>query len=285
MKRLDLDDIDHSQLLFMQCDTNKLTLTKKMITDNKINHSIELSQRRKVEKLSKDQILFIKDLIDSKRCTLKEISWNYSISLSSLRNIQKMSTDMINRPSLRSFEKLYLSQRSNIIEIIKQYYEEMLTEFTSSDIQKHLLDKYQIVWSLRQIRNIMKNDLNLTYKKWASRPNNVDLNRVKALRLMFWVEFSKALKSETLILNIDEWIISRTTKNNYSWSIKGQNKEINNSPFTRSLSIILAILSNGLWFLLATDSTINSIIFSHFIKKLEFWIWKCFYNNGQLSFP
>ena len=56
-----------------------------------------------------------------------------------------MSTDIINRPSLRSFEKLYLSQRSNIIEIIKQYYEEMLTEFTSSDIQKHLLDKYQIV--------------------------------------------------------------------------------------------------------------------------------------------
>ena len=135
-----------------------------MITDNKINHSIELSQRRKREKLSKDQILFIKDLIDSKGCTLKEISWNYSISLSYLRNIQKMLTYIINRPSLRSFEKLYLSQRSNIIEIIKQYYEEMLTEFTSSDIQKHLLDKYQIVWFLRQIRNIMKNDLNLTYQ-------------------------------------------------------------------------------------------------------------------------
>ena len=89
---------------------------------------------------------------------------------------------------------------------------------------------------------------------------------------MFWVEFSKALISETLILNIDEWVISRTTKNNYSWSIKGQNKEINNSPFTGSLSIILAIFSNGLWFLLATDSAINSTIFSHFIKKLEFWV-------------
>ena len=74
LKKLDLNDIDNSQLLFMQCDTSKLTLTKKMITNNKINHSVELSQRRKGEKLSKDQILFIKDLIDSKRCTLKEIS-------------------------------------------------------------------------------------------------------------------------------------------------------------------------------------------------------------------
>ena len=120
----------------------------------------------------------------------------------------------------------------------------------------------------------MKNDLILTFKKSLTRPNNVDFNRVKALRSMFWVDFADLLKDKSLIINIDEWTISRSTKINYSWSIKGGNKEVKNSPFIGSLSIILAILSNGKWFLLATDNTINSNIFCHFIKKLEYWVFK-----------
>ena len=31
----------------------------------------------------------------------------------------------------------------------------------------------------------MKKDLNLTYKKSVTKPNNIDLNKVKALRSMF----------------------------------------------------------------------------------------------------
>ena len=63
-----------------------------------------------------------------------------------------------------------------------------------------------------------------------------------------------------------------STKNNYSWSMKGENREIKNSPFIGSISKILTILSNSWWFLLTTDITIDSVIFKHFIKKLEYWI-------------
>ena len=73
----------------------------------------------------------------------------------------------------------------------------------------------------------MKNDLELSYKKCATRPNNDDLNRIKILRSMYWIQFTEVLQNNTLVINIDEWVISSSTKNNYSWSINGQNKEIN----------------------------------------------------------
>ena len=236
------------------------------------NQTFGLSQRKKGEKFSKDHIKFIKNLIDTKKTSLKKISSAYSISLSSLRNIQKMSSDILSKPSLRNFEKPSIMKRDQMIFAIKKYYEEIESEFTSSDVQKHLFEHLNISCSLRLIRDIMKNDLNLSFKKCATRPNNVNLNRVKTLRSMYWIQFSELLQNNTLVINIDEWVISRSTKNNYSWSIKGENKEIINSPFIGSVSIILTILSNGWWYLLATDSTIDSAIFWHFIKKLEYWI-------------
>ena len=239
--------------------------------DEEANQTFGLFQRKKGDKLSKDQIKFIKNLIDNKKTSLKKISSAYSIS-SSLRNIQKMTSDILNNPPLRNYEKPTIFQRNQIVFAIKKYYEETENEFTSSDIQKYLFKDFKISWSLRLIRDIMKNDLELSYKKCATRPNNVDLNRVKTLRSMYWIQFTEALQNNTLVINIDEWVISRSTKNNYSWSIKGENKEIKNSPFIGSLSIILTILSNGWWFLLATDNTIDSVIFWHFIKKLEYWI-------------
>ena len=65
----------------------------------------------------------------------------------------------------------------------------------------------------------MKKDLNNSFKRRLSRPNNVDLNRVKSLRWIIYVDFSKKLIDNPLIWNIDKWIISRSTKIGYSWSI------------------------------------------------------------------
>ena len=242
------------------------------LLSNRSNDNYELSHRKKGEKLTKNQILFIKNLIDSKSVSQKEISLSYSISPSWLRNIKKLNWSSINITPLRNYEKPTTDEQMRIVDAIKQYYKESETDFTSADIQKHLLEKLDIAWSLRMIRKIMKSDLNLTFKKCLTRPNNVDLSRVKVLRSMFWVDFWGLLKYKTLILNIDEWIISRSTKSNYSWSIKGGNKEVKNSPFNGSLSIILAILSNWNWFLLVTDVTIDSSIFCHFMKKLEYWV-------------
>ena len=109
-----------------------------------------------------------------------------------------MTSDILNNPPLRNYEKSTIFQRNQIIFAIKKYYEETENEFTSSDIQKYLFKDFKISWSLRLIRDIMKNDLELSYKKCATRPNNVDLNKVKTLRSMYWIQFTEALQNNIL---------------------------------------------------------------------------------------
>ena len=72
---------------------------------------------------------------------------------------------------------------------------------------------------------------------------------------------------------MDEWTFSRTTKINYSWSIKDKNKEIQNTQFVGNMYMILVILLNGWWMWLITNHTINSSIFIDFIKIIKHWIY------------
>ena len=96
-----------------------------------------------------------------------------------------MSSDILSKPSLRNFEKPSIMQRDQMVFAIKKYYEEIESEFTSSDVQKHLFEHLNISCSLILIRDMVRNDLNLSFKKCATRPNNVNLNRVKKLRSMY----------------------------------------------------------------------------------------------------
>ena len=61
----------------------------------------------------------------------------------------------------------------------------------------------------------MKTELNLGYKRVQPKPNNIDLNRVKAIKQLFIVKILKKVTSDTLVINIDENSINRYIKINY----------------------------------------------------------------------
>ena len=226
----------------------------------------------KGQKLNGDQLKYLKNEIDTSGLAIAEISRKYFIWPSSLWKIRDLSQDEVLKLPLRKIESISYSKRRLIGEAILKYSEQTENEFNAVDIQKYLINTLDIKLSLGYITSIMKKDLNYSFKRWLSRPNYADFDKIKATRWKFAVDFSKKLINNPLICNIDEWVISRSTKINYSWSIKGMNKEIKNSPFTGSMNIILSILSNGFWYLLITDKTINSNIFIHYVKKLNFWI-------------
>ena len=118
----------------------------------------------------------------------------------------------------------------------------------------------------------MKNNCNLSCIRCKSRPNTIDLNKIKASRCLFAIKSSQVIDSSTLIINVDESSINRKTKLNYAWSVKGNPKEYQNTPFRRSISLVLAILSNGAWYSMLTNSTINSLLFEHYLNKLSKWL-------------
>ena len=78
-----------------------------------------------------------------------------------------------------------------------------------------------------------------------ARLNNIDFDKINIfISILFQLIFQIHLKIK-FYLNIDELTILSLTKIIYLSSIKGGNKEINNSPFIGGLLIILDALSNG----------------------------------------
>ena len=77
---------------------------------------------------------------------------------------------------------------------------------------------------------------------------------------------------DTLLVNIDEWSINRNTKLKYSWGFKGFPIESQNTLFRGSISIVLAICSNGSFISFAINETINSENFMWFLSIMNNWL-------------
>ena len=155
---------------------------------------------------------------------------------------------------------------------IKSYYEDWDHPFWIKDVQSALNEELKNEYPYQLIRHIMKNDLMLSFKRWASRSNIFDHDKVFLLRKLFWIKFAQELNSDILLANCDECSITRDTKQNYTWSRINSNKETKNVVFSQSLSLILTIFSNGCWFLMLSSSSTNSLTFSYYLYKINNWV-------------
>ena len=188
--------------------------------------------------------------------------------------INQSNWEQINNKSRKSLIKLYGKDKSILLNEITAFVNGWEYTFNAKEIANHINLKLNTNYSTKFIRNVMKEDLKLSYKKVSSRPNNIDSNKLKAIRTLFAVKFAQMVDKNTLILNFDESLINRGTKNHCSWCPKGIQKEAKNIPFVGSACIIAWILSNGCWFSLITNSTINSRKFIVFLENLKQWLQK-----------
>ena len=231
-----------------------------------------LVRRRKHEKLNYDQIKFLKNQIDHSGLSMKEISCRFFVSLPYLRRINNLNSPQISRSPRRPPLKIYGEEYRGIKREVKFYNKNWEFPYTVKDVKQYVDDSMDASFPGKIIRKVMKNDLNLNFKKWKSRPSNFSLTRAKAIRKLFCTHFVNKLGPSTLIINVDESTVSRLSKINYSWSKKGANAELKNIPFSGLASLILAILSNGCWICMLTPSTVNSDIFVLFVDRLKEWI-------------
>ena len=87
----------------------------------------------------------------------------------------------------------------------------------------------------------------------------------------------KIIEEDDLVLNIDEWTVSRNTHCQKSCSFKVKRAEFKSITFAGSISIISAISSDGWSFSSIQSTTINSENFVEFLKDLKKFIetkWK-----------
>ena len=104
--------------------------------------------------------------------------------------------------------------------------------------------------------------------KFYARLNKMDWNSLELKRALFVSRFSENVTSENLLINIDEWSVSRHTKSAYSWSLKEDDVKWGAIKFSSSASIITAISSDGWHYSQVHNRSINSGFFEDFVRNL-----------------
>ena len=189
--------------------------------------------------------------------TAKDISNKYEWSISNIYRI-KANIDYYSKKEIKEVNtKLNMHNKRKAIETIKDFDRTSITPYTVQDVMMRINQKIKVLYPRHLIIKLMKEECLLSYKRITSRPKYIDSKILSHARALFCAKFMTSLTSDTLIINIDESIINKSCKANYSWGIKGMEKEWHNQFVTKSISLILALLSNGTWMWLLTNKTIN----------------------------
>ena len=154
--------------------------------------------------------------------------------------------------------KISIRDKKNWTKIIDNYWANCSTPFTVKDVQVEINKKIGINCPRALLTMMMKSEWNLSYKRISSRPKRFIMNDLSASRVLFWTKFLNDLTEDTLIVNIDETIFNRNWKINYSWGLRGVEKECQNEYLVNSINMILALCSNGSWMALIANDSINS---------------------------
>ena len=93
---------------------------------------------------------------------------------------------------------------------------------------------------------ILKERLRYSYKRWSPRPIKLDFRLLELKKILFTVKLLSFVQKSTLLINIDESSFSSSTKSSYSWNLKVAPSNRSTKIFRGSISIISAILSNGI---------------------------------------
>ena len=118
--------------------------------------------------------------------------------------------------------------------------------FDEKDIHKKINYEMSITINLDEIRYILKNYMNFSFKKCSSRPIMQDCFKSTLIRALHTAEFINFWNEDSLFVNVDELLFMNNTKQQYSWLLSGKCSIAGNILYTGSKSMIVAITSNGI---------------------------------------
>ena len=183
-----------------------------------------------------------------------------------------MSVDQIAIGTNKNFIKLNSKDEKQLKKSIGEYLIITQHAFNVQDVTDYVNSELTESFPSYFIQKFMKSSMRLTYKKVKPRPNNINLCKLEMIRVLFSIKITKLLNDSTLVINMDQSSINRHMKSNRSWGLRGAEIECKNSNFSGSVSLCMAILSNGSWFWLMTDETIEAQKIIQFLWNLSKWL-------------
>ena len=231
-----------------------------------------LGSRRKYEKLTNDQIKYLRSLLFDNNIKVKEISVAYNVSPVTLNKIKREYSNEDSIIKQKKILKVYGNNKVKLLKAISNFILTSVNTLTVQEITSHWNNILNENYSTNLVRNFMANFTDFTFKRVKSRPCSINLEKVQNCRKLFAIKFAQEITTKSLIINIDESCINKSIKTSYSWGIKGAAIECKNAPFLGSISWIMGICSNGAWVSFLIKETINSRNFVWFLKIMKDWL-------------
>ena len=193
----------------------------------------------------------------------------FKLSYSTIQNIIKDfgNKNYKGKKDLNKYASKLL-QSKTIQKRVKEYVTSETNPFWIEDIIRYVANVQGIQLQYHQLRDYVRDELHLSYKKGGSRQWSLNLKRHKPLKELYAIRFIEAMKSGRDIINIDESCFNKNTKMNYSWLNKGKSWCLTNIKFQNSISLISAICTNGFAFNAVWHGTVNGETFIVFLNEL-----------------
>ena len=147
-----------------------------------------LEDRNKNEKLSKIQIQFLYDLMKNQDFSVKQLSSIYQISPSVLYKIKRKTNEDIAKGPEKKFNKILKSNKEILTKELMNLIVHTNIPLNAVEVTKIVNDRLKTNYNSSFIRKILKYNLHMSFKRIKSRPNSIDLNRVKAIRQLYIVK-------------------------------------------------------------------------------------------------
>ena len=208
-------------------------------------------------------------MIKIEKQTAESINTQYNVSRSTINNIMdEFGSGKDRRNSKLSKHASKLLHSKAIQELIREYVWNTTGSYWLGDVLKYIKVKWGIEAQKHQLRNFMKDRMRLSYKKGGNRPAHLNIDFQNSLKWLFGIRFIHNLSKGWVLINIDESVIGKNTRINYSWLSKGTSYPITNMKFNNSISLISAIWSNGFSLSALVKGTNNSEIFLKFLERM-----------------
>ena len=232
-------------------------------------------ERKRYARLTDSQKLFIAKEVKLNKRSVNEVAKSMNVSSSSIRrSVNQMWTE--GRSTKKWFDlKLCLKQITWRTEkVIKSFVSQRRQWYTASHVRDHINKEIKQNISWDKIRKYFKQKLRLSYKKGTSKPWNVKIDKLKLGRVWFSCKLVEQINYKTLLINIDETNLSNSVFHNWSWFPIGKSGEIFKVSYKGSISLVLAITSEGDYFESIVKEPVDSTIYKEFLENLEQWLMK-----------
>ena len=231
---------------------------------------MSLWKRNKGQRLSYSEKLFVYSLMKRREINHSQLALNLNISKGTVSKIKKeFDREAIPWTKQKKQCARHIKQLSWINESIREFTWVTKYPYTARDVSTYLHTKFNIRIQPRIVRQIMQDDLGLSFKLGKSRPVNYNESTTLMMKILFSIKASRILHSYDALINIDETIFSRSTKTTRSWSLKGKEANLMNLWFSNSTSLITSITTLGDVFAANICGSITSERFVEYLEQLS----------------